>query len=58
MDYHYFHYFTDVKISDVAAGSPGVSYIIALKNMLHKNLQTMQKFPILNKWVGYFDSSL
>ena len=30
MDYHGNHYFTDVKISDFAAGRPDVSYIIEL----------------------------
>ena len=38
MDYHGNHYFTDVKVSDFAAGRPGVSYIIELSHMLHKNL--------------------
>ena len=38
MDYHGNHYFTDVKISDFAAGMPDVSYNIALSHMLHKNL--------------------
>ena len=28
MDYHGNHYFTDVKISDFAAGRPDVSYIL------------------------------
>ena len=34
MDYHGNHYFTDVKISDFAAGRPDVSYIIEQKNLL------------------------
>ena len=38
MDYSGNHYFTDVKISDFAAGRPDVSYIIELNHMLHKNL--------------------
>ena len=38
MDYHGNHYFTDVKISDFAAGRPDVSYIIELNHMLfHAN---------------------
>ena len=39
MDYHGNHYFTDVKISDFAAGLPDVSYIIELNDMIHKSLQ-------------------
>ena len=38
MDYHGNHYFTDVKISDFAAGRADVSYIIELNQMLHYNL--------------------
>ena len=38
MYYHGNHYFTDVKISDFAAGRPAVSYIIELNNLLHKNV--------------------
>ena len=38
MDYHDNHYFTDVKISDFAAGRPDVSYIIELNHMLHYTL--------------------
>ena len=38
MDYHGNHYFTDVKISDFAAGRPDVSDIIELNHMLQYNL--------------------
>ena len=38
MDFLGNHYFTDVKISDFAAGRPDVSYIIGLSHMLHKHL--------------------
>ena len=38
MDFHGNHYFTDVKMSDIAAGRFDVSYIIELSHMLHKNL--------------------
>ena len=37
MDFHGNHYFTDVKISDIAAGRSDVPYIIELNHMLHKN---------------------
>ena len=38
VDYHGNRYFTDVKISDFAAGMHDVSYIIELNHMLHKYL--------------------
>ena len=38
MDYHGNHYFTDIKLSDFAAGRPDVAYIIELNHMLHYNL--------------------
>ena len=38
MDYHGNHYFTDVKISDFAAGRSDVSYIMELNYMLGNNL--------------------
>ena len=37
-DYHGNHYFTDVKISDFAAGMLDVSYIIELSHMLYKHV--------------------
>ena len=50
MDYHGTHYFTDVKISDLAAGRPDVSYIIELNHMLHYNLL----FQANNAHIFYF----
>ena len=38
MDFNGNHYFTDVKISEIAAGRSDLSYIIELSHMLHKNL--------------------
>ena len=52
MDYHGNHYFTDVKISDFAAGRPDVSYIIELNTCYVTTCyfrQIMQIFSILNK---------
>ena len=62
MDYHSNHYFTDVKLSDFAAGRPDVSYIIELstKHGTQNTCYFRQKmliFSILNKWVGYFNPS-
>ena len=61
MDYHGNHYFTDVKISDFAAGRPDVSYVIELNTCYITACyfrQIMHIFFILNKWLGYFDPSL
>ena len=58
MDYHGNHYFTDVTISDCAAGRPDVLYITELNHMLHKTFyfrQIMHIFSTLYKWVVYFD---
>ena len=38
MDFHANYYFTDVKISNIAAGRCDVSYIIELNHMIHKTL--------------------
>ena len=61
MDFHGNHYFTDVKISDIATGRSDVSYIIELTTCYTNACyirQIMHIFSIFNKWLGYFDSSL
>ena len=50
MDYHGNHYFTDVKISDFAAGRPDVSYIVELNCMLLK----IWLFQANNAHIFYF----